>query len=145
MRTFFHGWRRKAAVVSLVMASGLAGLWGRSCFRKDSVVNGLSGITSFDGVFEFWLVKPRSTHIEPESLRWVSSLRTPATEILDRRESIWSRNFVVLRISEDHGGGNPANSDMMTVRRLAIPHWSIVLSLTILSACLIFWKPRKRA
>lgn len=35
MREFFKGWRRKAGVVTLVMAMALTGMWVRSLSRDD--------------------------------------------------------------------------------------------------------------
>jgi hypothetical protein len=35
MHTFFHGWRRKAGLVSLVMALAMFGLWMRSMVHYD--------------------------------------------------------------------------------------------------------------
>ena len=35
MSTFFHGWRRKAGCVSLVMASALMGTWERTFWATD--------------------------------------------------------------------------------------------------------------
>lgn len=37
MKEFFHGWRRRAGVVTLVMALALFGLWGRSLCIVDVV------------------------------------------------------------------------------------------------------------
>lgn len=37
MHTFFHGWRRKAGVVSLGVALAVFGMWVRSCIVDDLV------------------------------------------------------------------------------------------------------------
>lgn len=37
MWSFFHGWRRKAGVVTLVMALAMAAAWVRSCVVDDLI------------------------------------------------------------------------------------------------------------
>ena len=144
MKEFFHGWRRKAGVVSLVLACALMGMWLRSHFYRDNIVSGLAGLTSSDGLLEFFIVEPRSVWIKPESLRWVSSARPIFETRGDVRVEIWGKEFVVLRMSEDYGGGGSANDNLMRVRRVTTPHCALILPLTLLSANLILCKPRKR-
>ncbi|HEY4263043.1 MAG TPA: hypothetical protein VGM98_22975 [Schlesneria sp.] len=52
MRTFFYGWRRKAGVVTLVMALAFMGLWMRSRASDDELAVCGMQFKSYGGVFE---------------------------------------------------------------------------------------------
>lgn len=106
MHTFFHGWRRKAGVVILVMAGPFVAGW---VYGRSLAPNTEGGI----GVnVEF---KPVGIVIECTEFGYAS--QSP--------ESYTSH----LRI----------------LAELFVPYWAIAVPLTLLSAWLILWKPRKRA
>ena len=118
MHTFFHGWRRKAGCVTLVMAIAVGGMWARSLVVMDRVWfcrnAQLHHVISFDGVLSWW--KRPQTPPSPAipSLGWSSTTFDELTTVA-LYQSTWHIQF----------------------KTLAIP-------LTLLSAYLILWKPRKR-
>lgn len=103
MGEFFHGWRRKAGCVALVMAFGLALDMCGSYNRKHRRV--------FVGYV---------------------------------RESTWlETNGGMVELWRFHHEPKEANGFVNTLVG-AIPYWWLILPLTLLSACLILRKPRKR-
>jgi hypothetical protein len=123
MYTFFHGWRRKAGVVSLLIAIAMIGGWIRSRFILDCVQlrdrDSMHQLDSFCGCVR-WL----RFDLVPQARR--NNLASPfwASRPIDIRQG-----QVGFRWDQDNW---------------AVPFWSITLPLTLLSAYLILWKPRKR-
>jgi hypothetical protein len=125
MHTFFHGWRRKTGVVTLVMSCALMGLWMRSQLITDtwcwSIGHETEVVISGDGMLSWWRL----------------STQRPVARF-------WNPGFVV----QTSDGTRYANigdwgvelglSDSMTV-----PYWPFVIPLTLFSAYLMLWKPRK--
>lgn len=101
MREFFHGWRRKAGVITLGLALAVMGLWIRSRIVDDQFTVCGMQFKSYGGVFE------RSDFLFLDVDRFGSS---------EAREVFWSLQYA----------------------------W-VAIPLTLLSAYLILWKPRKRA
>ena len=124
MREFFHGWRRKAGCVALVLACAVMGLWFRSfaIFDVISLANGQQQhqIASASGRLFWGAWRERSRHSRPRN-EWerIGTSRRTRDEVDIQLESF--HNF-----------------------RWIIPYWSVVLPLTLLSAYLILWEPRKR-
>jgi len=138
MHTFFHGWRRKAGVVALglacVVATGLVRSnilkGGQFVYTEDIIrlvrnEQSSESIVSRDGVVT-WVRLDRQTgrHRDDTQPHTLATFRTAFAGF--PREQF---------ITPDGAG----------IRRLVIPYWSLVLLLTLLSAYLILWKPRKRA
>lgn len=159
MREFFRGWRRKVGCVTLVMACALMGLWVRSltginvvwfpfgtqtCVRFGSGEGRISwgkfsepklenlpttiGWGRFSEIYNFHLPTPMGWNLfrgmpvdHPGWVHW----------------SWWHCGFGMYKAEN-----NPSCPFMVT--ELLVPHWSLVLPLTLLSAYLILWKPRKR-
>jgi hypothetical protein len=126
MHTFFHGWRRKVGIVSLVMACGLTSAWMRSQFFRDvfcwSIGHEAEVIISDDGILSWW----RLSLQHPLPQRW-----NPGFVNRGRDGSYYFRArdwYVELGESDS----------------LSVPYWHSVIPLTLLSAYLILWKPRKR-
>lgn len=109
MREFFRCWRRKAGVVTLVMAFGLYCLWLRSQFIIDKLQIGLLILTSQDGIMTSDL---ESIYGRPFDLEWYTY----------EPEDVPTPSPIARKFS----------------------HWTCILPLTVLSAYLILWKPRKR-
>lgn len=119
MHTFFHGWRRKAGIISLVVACVMTGLWNRSLFVEDLVAfprrqafDSLNGNLYWDSgaIFTF----------NPGWCAWrTHDLRNPRQ----------------LEVSLAHWEQSHS---------MRIPYWSMVSPLTLLSAYLLLWKPRHR-
>jgi hypothetical protein len=123
MHTFFHGWRRKAGVVALVMALALMGGWIRSYALLDDV--------SFSTPWRSHCIVSASG-----KLSWVAGY-----------EEHWPLAWVTVSRIDDDGGlealyfGEPSIFDS----RWIVSYWIPTIPLTLLSAYLILWKPRKRA
>ena len=111
MKEFFHGWRRKAGVVTLVMACAFVSfrLW---VDRQEEWVHLSLGDIERDDYRGVWVWIDRS-----ESLRWE-----------------YGHGYHPFT----YDGGRPRLSG-------TIPQWASTFPLTLLSAYLILWKPRKRA
>jgi hypothetical protein len=137
MREFFHGWRRKVGIVTLAMACMVMGAWIRSLSHGDTFgyVNQPAlpiWLLSVDGT----LVIVTEIPIEWGKFDWSFKMwRTepfrPLEEYLPD-DAEWSFNWCRLA----YGKG--------LYRLICIPYWSIAVPLTLLSAYLILWKPRKR-
>ena len=120
MREFFHGWRRKAGCVLLVMACGLATSWVRSWTIEDSI--------------DFMLGhRQQRITSDKERLLW------GAWDFTESGTYGWS--------SKPHpelSGGGFVIFNSQRPSFWTISHWTVVLPLTLLSAYLILWKPRKQ-
>jgi hypothetical protein len=131
MQTFFHGWRRKMGVVTLVMACLATGLWVRTLFfadqicfaigdRKHYINSGQSGLT--------WLSVDRSPVLE-----WYTVLSEEDFEQLHLNRPLAESLNEGFAILTDRGI-NPVCRYLL--------YWWLVLPLTLLSAYLILWKPQ---
>ncbi|MDB5343493.1 MAG: hypothetical protein JWP89_1870 [Schlesneria sp.] len=132
MRIFFQGWRRKVGCVVLVMALAFMGAWIRSLLITDFCESPIgsvwqAGFVSHRGHFSYgWTNRKGSTRF-----KWNS---------FDSQDPIAIRSHSFFF---DFTGGTAPNPSGMP-SELIIPYWSIIIPLTLLSACLILWKPRKR-
>ena len=129
MGEFFKGWRRKAGLVTLVMACLLMVAWMRSYGRYDEVRFSLHSISS-DGGALLW-----GRHVPATGRR----------HILDTSENAHVAAFVWYR----DWGGFRSEHRIFTQPNVfsehnswTIPYWSLVLPLTLLSAWLILVTPR---
>ncbi|MDB5342636.1 MAG: hypothetical protein JWP89_1013 [Schlesneria sp.] len=125
MHTFFHGWRRKAGCITLVMALALTCAWIRSYALFDIV---------------YFATPGRSHAVVSTSgkLCWVTG-----------HEGAEWFEWYTLSKSGDDGGIEAAEAayfgdPSVFVSQQIISYWIPTLPLTLLSAYLIFWKPRKR-
>lgn len=125
MGHFLHGWRRKAACVTLAMACVLTAAWIRSYFARDEVHFGYNQTyqttVSVTGGLSWTLIPdPFATfdwHYSTTPVKSPDAVRALSDEAFD-----------------DEGA----------VQSLSCPYWALVLPLTLLSADLILWMPRKR-
>lgn len=132
MGEFFRGWRRKMGVVTLVMTVALTGLW----VRCETIHDGISfpifdrqhAIYAVDGQI-VWMEMPQSGGI------WLLASEDSAimTEIIMDIEKKWD---AIIEISD---------YQKYRFRRLAVPAWSIVTPLTLLSAYLLLIPSRKQS
>ena len=142
MHTFFHGWRRKAGVVTLVMACALMGGWIRSYASVDSIFvntgNGQRRLQS-EGGYLIW----SSGGFEPagSSFGFESRLFTPI-EFIEPNELWvdWRFRCPGIRVGTMPSGHAPNGF----VRLSLVAYLMFVFPLTLLSAYLILWKPRKQ-
>lgn len=122
MREFFKGWRRKAGCVTLALACFLMGGWNRSLVTSDTFIFGDGFVTLSKGSIEWMrLVHEDNTPIE-----------TPKTDA--------PAEVTIAVISGGVKIGNPN----LKVISYTIPYWSLTIPMTVLSAYLLLWKPRKR-
>ena len=141
MRTFFHGWRRKAGVLTLLMALAVTGMWVRSfmvldqvrLYRKD-VLRVLMTTPGSFGWVDHTTLNASSFKLPPPSWSWGCLVvgdgdLDPATHLIS-----WQIKFLGFGVGK--GGSN--NTDV-----ILIPYWPFAIPLTLLSACLLLWKPRK--
>jgi hypothetical protein len=125
MREFFRGWRRKVGCVMLAVACGLVGMWLRSSIVSDEWFYVLGEqqylLLSSDGHVSSssWSVNTRDRHFGVTSIPKSDPLflwKTIGIQGAAHRSEHWTRGY-----------------------------WQLAIPLTLLSAYLILWKPRKRA
>ena len=137
MGDFFHGWRRKAGCVTLVMALVLLGAWIRSLQVLDQVrvsreyQTPIYCLQSANGSIRWIVDEARGAEI----YLWMSRTRGNAPHLFadGTPECEWKFRWLGF------GAGKPSRLETIWF----IPYWSIVIPLTLLSACLILWKPRQ--
>ena len=120
MKQFFHGWRRKAGGVTLVMALALTGLWIRTFVVADFIqLEHLAFGTARGGIYWAYFQSKQNWDWEttPESTLHSSFGNMSLAEILRNELSSEIRCGYAL-------------------------YWWFVLPLTLLSAYMILWKPR---
>ena len=124
MREFFYGWRRKVGCVALVMACMLMIAWVRSVIVRDTMMFGFDGsshyITCTAGRIEWtrW---------------WYPGVRQPTSGV-----TWYSGPEFTPPLYLTAGGESPVRVDW------TVPHWSLVLAVSLLAAHLILWKPRPK-
>ena len=145
MREFFHGWRRKAGVISLVMACLLMAAWVRSLSIHD----------------HFELPIGTSLHYllsRPSGLAWGTETAVPAINY--DAKFLWIAEPMVSSVNTDPFAGmskihwrrdvggfhffTQIDEESIIVQWSVVPYWSLTMPMTLLSAYLILWKPRKR-
>ena len=140
MSTYFHGWRRKFGVVMLVMATVFACGWLRSFYVTDMIIfPTATALTSWisDQQGLAWLVEVQ-TDEEHKALMYDIDVPFIVSPIFfqtspDGWNMKWSFcGFVYFN------GDRPELTDTGQF----IPHWSIVIPLTLLSVYLLLSKPR---
>ena len=143
MKEFFHGWRRKTGGVSLVLALVLWCGWVRSSreFHCLAVTNHII-IQSHKGRLTLF----RDHYDSGKAVWWwhgestdeqYDPLEAEGGVTIDWRRSFAGVTFGAYTVKD---GLQPVRTDVYDVR-----YWSLVLPLTLLSAYLLLWKPRKRA
>lgn len=162
MVSFFHGWRRKAGCVTLVMACVVTTLWVRSQARPEDAFLPFGSQTTLQFLSQESVLTVRTfvspfrvgtADVGPDRLLLfgVFPPRGPSTgnvafsaDEINRRQLgtpyAWTfqrGGFGLARFQDDELS--------LRVVIVTIPYWSIAIPLTLLSAYLILWKPRNRA
>lgn len=148
MREFFKGGRRKAGCVALVMALAVFGVWMRGYGVSDAFSFGVDEAGN-----NHWLNSSR------DGIRWerysgaggvIGWKQFPVPQSgtvfpVDDPEwlSICAVDWRVRSCGFDFGEWRSKQKDAFRCDYWLIPYWSLVLPLTLLSAYLILWKPRK--
>lgn len=162
MAAYFHGWRRKSGCVTLVMALATMGMWIRSQCICDTVEISTGAacyrIVCIDGQVEFvrcrdvggrafavtkmgWVWWPVSWVSGPKLLApWELVADNPASfglpiEAVDG-EIIENGTWFGFRFHKSQLG-------QFLLSEATIPHWTIVIPLTLLAAYLILVRPRQ--
>ncbi|MDB5345400.1 MAG: hypothetical protein JWP89_3777 [Schlesneria sp.] len=159
MWSFFHGWRRKAGAVTLVMACAVLGMWLRGRLYSDSII---CRVASHQAI---------AIALDERSLQWISlseSDKSPKRQFVKDSQGRMqaTAEYLIdpkLKIDWDFGSTERppmleasywldwndfrfgiATGDLGETRILTMPYWTIVIPLTLLSAYLILWKPRSK-
>ncbi|MDB5347162.1 MAG: hypothetical protein JWP89_5539 [Schlesneria sp.] len=153
MREFFHGWRRKAGCVALVIALAMFELWMRSGLIEDRFLwntNGLCHLFNSESggvswtAYNSWKTTTKGSFFGDT---WWQSKVIDADmchgwwQYKNECETHWeiqSLGFCFGSATKTWPG-NDTRADYWL-----IPYWSLIIPLTLLSAYLILWKPRKR-
>lgn len=114
MHNIFHGWRPKVGLVTLVMAVAVMGLWIKSYYYQDFVSTRDS---------RFVIVSQEGYF----SWDWRTQLQSTGPNYL------WGSQLLP-------SGGGVFFKHFST----AVSYQSVTLILTLLSAYLILWRPRKK-
>jgi|GEM_PF-774879 len=137
MREFFRPFRRKLGVLLLALASALMTLWMRSFVRRDTItlntITPLHRIVSAYGTVNWdkeamiqWS-NPWPTFFDSTS-KMTDGFWVPSPEA----NGLWKRSFLGFE-----AGCGRKSEHGWKVERWAMPYWSIVLPLTLLSAWLL--------
>ena len=155
MREFFQGWRRKAGCVALMLAASLFVAWMRSRAYVDrltlrmSPTADVSFYSQHDGIeFEYrWETDGVTDADVSMHFGNLFDWQTSQKPIEDHSHRFPTQDFFVFRIRSE--GWKALRSNGMDVschgRILCIPHTPAMLIVTLLSAYLILWQPRKRS
>ena len=152
MQTFFHGWRRKAGFVTLVMACAFLCGRVRSETYSDSFLfsygtNTNGSIDSENGYLIFESTTMLSEVSHRTDFRTLLCCDPNECYLYYRDEKIGWRfqcfTVGVYEVIPDNSGG--PFSLFTATRTWFMSYWTIISPLTLLSAYLILWKPRKRA
>lgn len=137
--------------MTLLMACALMAGWFCSFVRLDDIAidtGGVSyGVTSIGGGLDFYRVTYRDSTVA-EGWAWPRVMSYPigTQDPMDLapwpcHEIEWRWDFMGFHVGVANliGTGQPIRRDQDCM----VPYWSIILPLTLLSAYLILWKPRK--
>lgn len=144
MHPFFRGWRRKAGVVTLVMACALMSGWVRSFRIHDQLWFAVRGdateaVISLGGKIN-WIRYHKAVLVPvPTFPEWTTGGFDDVESFDDG--SLRRRWRFVGFVS----GEWPDDKIIGRTTIVAVPYLMLVMPLTLLSAYLILWKPRKRA
>ena len=121
MREFLRDWRHQAGLVTLVMALAVTGLWIRSWTTVDQLQ------------FQIGDRQHRLSSTKDYGLAWESwNAANP-----------WNEEVVIDRMGDDSiVRYRTITREFPRVKES--PHLLVVVILLAISACLIFWKPRKQ-
>lgn len=149
---FFRGWRRKAGCISLTMALVLFGLWLRAHFVQDAILY-RSDVVAADGrgtVGSFEANRNGLTWNRYEGFRmrpnrnW-NYAQSTNIDVGPSRVLLKSENVTRLKQSTWYVAsiGELRNQFDIKMSYSLLSFWPIILTLTVFSAYLIVWKPRK--
>jgi hypothetical protein len=115
MGDFFHGWRRKIGVVTMLMALAFMTLWIRGYCEGDFI-----GFQNFTRTYFGFELASDSYSLALNTVDWPQTTHDDSSQFLSMMKQ--------------------AGCVLLT-RRAQVPHWMLVIPLTLISAYLLLWKP----
>ena len=149
MLDYFKPVRRKLGVVTLAMACLFAAGWVRSDHRSDIVMYDLNVNDDNWGAISSYRQRLRWAHIfgDPDNLKESAGFQVLSYPVPPPSEVLLSEDYCRLeflgfefKLFPRIRGSLPPPFETL----IAVPYWSIVLPLTLLSACLLLNKPRPK-
>ena len=165
MREFFRGWKRKAGVMTLLMALGLMGAWIRSQMyiesgvirlNEDQVLAGCSNRGSFrlitfqyfgkipsNDAFPIGIAKWERATVISNDLTFMEDPDEIFVPVFFRLNTKWHSDWQLLGfrfVEATLSDGSPVEVKCSAWK---IPYWSVTINLTLLSFWLLVSKPRK--
>lgn len=145
MDTFFRGWRRKVGLMTLLLACAFAVASVRSRFLYDSFAIVDAAGLSLDSInsdsMGLVYLSYRSKEEFTYDVVWDSGpLGGGFVGYVSKRQGPFLSRVCGCRVGDLRGV--ISTGDRLIV--VAIPYWILILVLTLLSACLILWTPRRR-
>jgi hypothetical protein len=134
MCSYFHGWKRKTGVVTLMAAMAFAGGWGRSiiAYNMLQIPVGETGylFESANGSIGLSIIPKLA---EPHGIYWVNDYERSEAHPIE--EKLWEWNWAGFHFSgSTQGDGKSAH--------FIVPYGSIVVPLTLVSAWCLLTKLR---
>lgn len=146
MKEFFRGWRRKVGTVTLVLACGLMAFWVRSVVKFDSVFFYCGtircGISSVDS--RIWFLT--STPLVGESaVTWHTQEHAGQFDPMGSANVVWRRDWIGFHFGQyTRRLPGQTKAGEFEATSCTLPHWSLILPVTLLSAYLLLSPSRKR-
>lgn len=146
MREFFKGWRRKLGVVALGSALAFMGMWLRQLNSDtlDFVLGRINNqqvallVSCDDGIaFETQTELTIGTPLYQHRFEWFYADLGASSQLYSKHMVRWDLNRFGFRAGMDRAAASTIEN-----RIWIVPHWSIVLPLTLLAAWLLLRKPR---
>ena len=146
MREFFRGWRRKCAVVTLLMACVFAAAWVRSLSTSDAILiprtksefirlDSRSGRFSWNKVYNAQVTIPK--------IIWRADAIVPTDEdvVFDHSHYIyeWRWLWGTIDVGRVHSPGD----GRVRAKYVILPYWFITIPLALISAFLLLSRPRQ--
>ena len=160
MRDFFHGWRRKAGCVTLVMACVLMVIWYRSYIVTDDIGYAFQDeyVLASKGGELCWLriFNPGRSAADPldeetsspslwETVWWETAVFKPMSTVPDHKYlTKYEVLGIEISVSDQYRWISNHLAESVRVSLWRVPLLMLVIPLTLLSAYLIVWKPQKR-
>ncbi len=134
MREFFRGWKRKVGIVTLLLACAFAAAWVQTFSACDILILKWFSVASFENAMGIILETKRAA--QRNTLIWQYTDHADIDSVLSS-DAEWK--WQVL------GFGYVSSPTIKSAAILFIPYWLIVVPLAVLSAYLLFSKPRVRS
>ena len=146
MREFFRGWRRKCAVVTLLMACVFAAAWVRSLSTSDAILiprtkSEFIRLDSRSGRFSWNNVHNDQVTIPTIIWRADVIVGTDEDSVFDHSHYIyeWRWLWGTIDVGRVHSPGD----GRVRAKYVILPYWFITIPLALISAFLLLSRPRQ--